>query len=130
MILLDTHVVIWLALNPEKISQKAIRAIKDARKRGGGLAISGITLYEIACLAARNRVAFQGPVGSFLDEVEKRFAVKPITSRICVETMSLPISYPKDPMDRMIGATAVVEGMPLVTADIQIQNSGAVPSIW
>jgi len=42
----------------------------------------------------------------------------------------MPISYPCDPMDRIIGATAIVEGLPLVTADTHIQASKAVATIW
>jgi PIN domain nuclease of toxin-antitoxin system len=130
VILLDTHVVIWLGLNPERISRSAILAIEELRNKQMTPAISGVTLYEIALLAARNRVAFRSPVEAFLDEVENRFDVKPITARICAETMRLPDSYPKDPMDRIIGATAIVEGCPLITADAVIQASKAVATVW
>ncbi len=67
---------------------------------------------------------------SFVFEVEKRFVVLPITGRICVRAFSLPEGYPKDPADRIIGATALVEGLTLVTADGQIRKSRAVPTIW
>ena len=53
-----------------------------------------------------------------------------MTGRICMEAVSLPSSYPKDPSDRVIGATALVEGLSLITADREIRKSGAVPTIW
>jgi PIN domain nuclease of toxin-antitoxin system len=130
VILLDTHVLLWLALNPEKLSRNAVSAIRNGRGDRGGLAISGITLYEIALLAAKGRVNLRTSAESFLDEVEAQFVVKPITGRICAETMRLPAAYPKDPMDRLIGATAIVEGLTLITADAAIQSSKAVSTLW
>jgi PIN domain nuclease of toxin-antitoxin system len=62
--------------------------------------------------------------------VERRFAVLPITGRICVQAFEFPVNYPKDPADRIIGATAVIEGLKLVTADQAIRQSKAVPTIW
>jgi PIN domain nuclease of toxin-antitoxin system len=56
--------------------------------------------------------------------------VKPITSEIAVAAMELPPSYPGDPMDRIIGATALVEGLKLITSDAMIQRSKAVQTIW
>ena len=130
MILLDTHVLIWLAFYPEKLSRKAALAIRDARENHGGLAISGVTLYEAALLAARGRIELRTSVESFLDEVESRFVIKPITGRICAEAQRFPDSYPKDPMDRIIGATAIVEDIALITADGPIRKSKMVPTIW
>lgn len=50
MILVDTHVVLWLALQPERISKKARRTIEDARRGGQGIGISDIALLEISTL--------------------------------------------------------------------------------
>jgi PIN domain nuclease of toxin-antitoxin system len=130
VILLDTHVVLWLGLSPRKLSEDAISAIRKERDSRGGLAISGITLYEIALLSTKGRVNLHTSPESFLQELESQFVVKPITGRICAETMRLPDAYPKDPMDRMIGATAIVEGLRLVTADIAIQKSKVVETVW
>jgi PIN domain nuclease of toxin-antitoxin system len=67
---------------------------------------------------------------SFLQEVEFRFVVLPITGRACVRAMELPATYPKDPADRIIGATALVEGLPLLTADPEILQSKVIRTIW
>ena len=130
MILLDTHIVVWLAFHPEKLSRRAALAIRNARAQRGGLAISAVSVYEIAVLAAKRRIELRTSAESFLDEVETQFIVKPITGRICVETMRLPAIYPKDPMDRLIGATAIVEGLTLITADAAIQTSQAISTLW
>lgn len=130
MILLDTHVVAWLALEPTRISKKARAVIEETRHAGQGLAISDITLLEIATIESKGRIKLNASLETFLSEVEARFVVLPITGRVCVKAMRLPANFPKDPADRVIGATALVEGLPLVTADEGIQRSEAVRTIW
>ena len=130
MILVDTHVVVWLAFDQDRISAKAKGAIDDARKNADGLAISDITLLELATLAGEGRIRLDISLESFLQEVEARFVVLPISGRACARAMGFPASYPRDPADRIIGATALVEGLSLLTADREIRRSRAVRTIW
>jgi PIN domain nuclease of toxin-antitoxin system len=130
VILVDTHVVVWLAFDKDRISRKARTAIDDARKNAGGLAISDITLLELATLANKGRIRLDISLESFLQEVESRFVVLPITGRACARAIGFPATYPKDPVDRIIGATALVEGLSLLTADREIRRSRAVQTIW
>lgn len=130
MILLDTHVVAWLALDQTHISKNARAAINDARENGDGLAISDITLLELATLSSKGRIRLEISLESFLEEIEARFIVLPISGRACARALGLPATYPKDPADRIIGATALVEGMSLLTADREIRRSRALHTIW
>jgi PIN domain nuclease of toxin-antitoxin system len=130
LILLDTHVVVWLALAPDRVSRIARAAIDEARHDGSGLAICGITLLEIATANRNGRISLAMSLESFLRDVEERFVVLPISGRACARTLTLPASYPKDPADRVIGATALVEGMSLVTADREIRRAKVVRTIW
>ena len=130
VILVDTHVVIWLAGDQSRLSKNAREAIDGARTNGGGLAISSITLWELATLAGRGRIRLDVSLESFLGEVETRFTVLPITSRACVRALGLPAAYPKDPADRIIAATALVEGLPLLTADREIRRARALRTVW
>jgi len=130
LILLDTHVIVWLAFDQEQISSKARAAIDEARNRGVGLAISDMTLWEVGTLASRGRIQLGISLESFLQEVETRFVVLPITSRACARAIGFPSTYPKDPADRIIAATALVEGLSLITADREIRRSKLVPTIW
>ena len=130
MILVDTHVVVWLAFDQARLSKKAQAAIDDARQNGDGLAICAITLLELAALSRKGRIRLEISLESFLEEVESRFVVFPISGRACARALELPAAYPKDPADRIIGATALVEGLSLLTADREIRHAQAVRTIW
>ena len=130
MILVDTHVVVWLAFDQDRISRKARTAIDDARKNADGLAISDISLLELTTLASKGRIRLDISLEAFLQEVASRFVVLPISGRACARAMGLPATYPKDPADRIIGATALVEGLSLLTADRGIRRSRTVQTIW
>jgi PIN domain nuclease of toxin-antitoxin system len=130
MILADTHVVVWLAFDQDRLSSKARAAIDDARRNGDGLAISDITLLELTALFRKGRLQLSISLESFLREVETRFTVLPISGRACARSLGLPAAYPKDPVDRIIGATALIEGLSLLTADHQIRRSRAFHTIW
>jgi PIN domain nuclease of toxin-antitoxin system len=130
VILVDTHVVVWLAFDQKRISRRARAAIDLARGNADGLAISDISLLELATLVSKGRVALEISLESFLQEIESRFIVLPISGRACARAMGLPSNYPKDPADRVIGATALVEGLALITADREIRKSRALQTIW
>jgi PIN domain nuclease of toxin-antitoxin system len=130
VILLDTHVVLWMTSGPARLSAKAKATIEATRKNGEGLALCDITLLELATLASKGHINLSISLESLLRELEQRFTVLPISSRACARTMALSANYPKDPADRIIGATALVEGLPLLTADREIRRSKVVPTIW
>jgi len=129
MILLDTHVVIWLAGVPTKLSRKARAAILQGRA-GDGIGIAAVSLWELAWLAQNGRVRFAGTIDSFVRECTTKLVVFPITAEIAVRAAQFPVDFPKDPQDRLIGATALVSGIPLVTADEKIRTSKAISTIW
>ncbi len=128
--LLDTNVVLWLATDPKQISGKAQSSLAANRTQGYGLSISTTTLWEISLLAAKGKLAFDPSVDSFLQKLERLYNVLPITRHIALAGSRFSVAYPKDPADRQIGATALIHGMPLVTADKAIRTSGEVPTIW
>jgi PIN domain nuclease of toxin-antitoxin system len=130
VIVVDTHIVLWMAFEPSKLSSKARAAIAEARRSGGGLAICDVTLLELATAKARGRIHLETSLESFLSGVEARFVVLPITAQSSVRAAALAEDFPKDPADRIIAATALVEGASLITADANIRRSGAVPTIW
>ena len=129
MILLDTHALIWLANEPGKLSKKATEAIRTASGEGG-IAISAITLWELAWLATHGRIVTGGTPESFVERITSRTAIQPITPKVAVLANQLPPNYPGDPCDRLIGATAIAEGIALVTKDREIRNCKQIKTIW
>ena len=127
--LLDTHVLVWLTAEPEKLSQQASSALRRAN-RTGGLAISAITLWELAWLVTNGRLQVTGTVEAYLDEVSSRVAIRPITTKIAALANQFPADYSSDPCDRLIGATALAEGMVLVTKDARIRDCKQLRTLW
>ena len=129
MILLDTHVLIWAARDPAKLSKPAADALRTAGE-SGGLAISAITLWELAWLATHGRLSFTGTVDDFVQRLSSRTVIRPITFTIAVLASQLPTTYSSDPSDRLIGATAMSEGIALITKDRTIRNYKQIKTIW
>jgi len=128
VILLDSHVVVWLAESPEELSAGAVAAIRRERQRGE-LAISDTTLWELAWAISKGRMRVKG-ILDFLEMVERMFIVLPVTAAVADRTVRFSARYPKDPADRLIGATALVHGIDLVTRDVRIRASGEVSCVW
>ena len=129
MILLDTHVVAWAANDSKQLSREAASAIRRAR-RDGGLAVSAITVWELALLVARGKVQVYGSVETSLRLLLEGVTTLPITTEIAALATQFPDGYPHDPADRLIGATARAEGMTLVTRDERIRRSPLLKTVW
>ncbi|HEY3927628.1 MAG TPA: type II toxin-antitoxin system VapC family toxin [Candidatus Koribacter sp.] len=129
MIVLDTQAAVWTALEPARLSKDAAAAI-ERRGSSEGLAISVVTLVEVAWLLRRARIEYPGTIAAFLRRLTETFRVLPITVEIAEISAQFPAEYPKDPSDRVIGATAVSMGTVLVTSDRGIRESNAVHTIW
>lgn len=129
MILLDTHVLVWAVTEPKRLSRPAARAITRARK-GSGLAIAAITLWELAVLISRGHIQAYGTVDSSVRLLTEGVAIMALTPEIAALATQFPDDYPADPVDRLIGATARAEGLALVTRDVKIQKSPLLQTIW
>lgn len=131
MILLDTHALLWLTVTPRRLSRTATRAIERA-DRAGGVAISSITLWEIAQLVDDGRVKIDGSTERFLESLCQRseLTVLEITPEIAALAFQFPPGFPRDPADRLIGATARAHGLPLVTKDQPMQDCALVDTVW
>jgi PIN domain nuclease of toxin-antitoxin system len=118
-----------MSSDPGRLTAKARHQIVEAR-RESGLAVASITLWELAWLAENRRVLYSGSVEAFVRETISRVVVKSLNPEIVGVAAHMPDTYPKDPSDRLIGSTAIVGGMPLVTADEKIRSSGLVECVW
>jgi PIN domain nuclease of toxin-antitoxin system len=129
VILLDTHVLIWAVADSKRLSRAAASAIRRAR-RGDGLAVSAITAYEVAWQIASGRIQGYGTVETSVLRFLEGVTMRPITPEIAALAAQFPEDYPRDPADRLIGATARAEEMTLVTRDERIRRSPLIRTVW
>ena len=129
--LLDTHVLVWLALDPKRVSKEARKLIERARAKEG-LTIASITLWEIATLVARGRIAVQGTVANWTTQLlaTTGVAVLDLTPTIAELSTTFGPDYARDPADQIIGATARAHGLPLITADTRLLDCPLLKCIW
>ncbi len=131
MIVVDTHALIWDALTPNRLSPQAQAALALANQQDGIL-IADISLWEIAMLIQRGRIQIATDCHAFLNLLlqANKSRVMPISPQIAAQSMQLPVTINKDPADRLIVATALVENVPLLTADHNLRAAAPVKIIW
>ncbi len=129
MIVVDTHAVIWLTQEQDMLSAAALAVLIEGR-RDGRLAIADITLREIAFQLARRRVAVNTSFEEYLRFIESLFRILPINGQIADRSTRFSPSFPRDPADRLIAATALVYDARLVTKNELIRASGEVNCVW
>lgn len=126
VILLDTHVLVWLALDHRKISKAAKRALSAQR------AISGISLREIAALTRAGRLEVDGDLSEWLGDALRTHQIEiiPIDVAIAARSVRIADQFHGDPTDQLIAATAIELDVALITADERLRSSSAVRTIW
>lgn len=131
MILLDTHVLIWDALTPARLSAPARQAIAEANQ-SDGILVCDISLWEIAMLVQKGRVQVDADCQAFINLIlqANRTTVQAITPQIAALAVGLPPAINQDPADRLIVATALAEDVALVTADSNLQAAEMVSTLW
>jgi len=131
VIVLDTHALIWWADAGSKLSKKA-RQATQAQARRRELVASAISVFEIVTLERRGRLAFKTPVSERLADLRKlpELTIHPVTDEIAERAGSLGDVFPGDPADRIVAATALVLGVPLVTHDTKLLDVPSLPTVW
>lgn len=113
-LLLDTHVLIWAAISPEKLSAEARGLIEDFSNT---LYFSAASLWETAINFGLNRPDFTLEPTLFAAALtENGFTELPISARHAIRVPHLPPIY-KDPFDRLLIAQALTDGILLLTGD-------------
>ena len=116
LLLLDTHVLVWLLEGERRLGDET-RRLADSAARVDALLVSAITFWEVAMLSRRQRLTLGQPVATWRQKVlELGIGEVAVTGDIGVLAAEFP-DFPTDPADRIIAATALVRGATLVTAD-------------
>ena len=130
-VLLDTHILVWWRVDPTRLSKPQASLLLEMEDRREPVAISAITLREIAWMVASGRLEIAISLDAWMDEIETNpfLMIIPITPGIAVESVRLGAGFPRDPADQIIVATARRHGLRLMTADDKIRRWGKVPLV-
>jgi PIN domain nuclease of toxin-antitoxin system len=128
-LLLDTHVLVRWLIAQNRLSREQNRTLRRAIAHTEPVALSAVTLLEIAILASRGSLVFKGGLNTFLEDVRSNpvFRVFPLSFEIALDVASLGAL--QDPADRAIVATARIHQLRLLTSDQRIIDSKLVPVI-
>lgn len=130
MIVLDTHAWLWALSKPSELSASASEALDDSTT----VAVSAISIWEVAMLVQRDRIRMSQPVPAFMQAVfaqDRRFREVPVDGAIAIEAINLKSEgLTGDPADQMILATAKRLGAKLVTKDRQLREFAPDLTIW
>jgi len=127
-LLLDTHVIVRFLMESKKLSREQIRMLEAATRRGEPVALSAVSLIELAMLTEEGRLRI--PLDEIFDVLRANplFRILPLTFEIAADVASLGRNL-RDPADRAIVATARVHRLRLVTSDQRIIESKLVPVV-
>jgi PIN domain nuclease of toxin-antitoxin system len=117
-VLLDTHVLHWWSAEPERVSKAARRTLEGAEE----CVVAAISWYELAWLAKQERIALNVPIRAWLEGLASQVRTLTLTPAIADTAAALPASFPGDPADRLIYATAIEHGLTLLTKDRAIRD--------
>jgi PIN domain nuclease of toxin-antitoxin system len=126
-VLLDTHAVLWALTDDPRLGKKARKTINETGP--DNLAISDMTLLEIALLTDRGRISLSGTRKILLEEVATAFRVLSINPAIAGKAMTLNVEH-ADPFDRVIAATAWHHKMILLTRDRHLTACPDIRTLW
>jgi PIN domain nuclease of toxin-antitoxin system len=132
--LLDTQAWIWSVLDHPRLSRRARQAL-GATSPPERVGIAAISLKEAAWHLAHGRIAIDQTFGPWplwlrTAALSPYIEVLPLTVDVAIESEQLGRSFPADPADRLIAATARVHDVTLITADRLVRKSGAVRTLW
>jgi PIN domain nuclease of toxin-antitoxin system len=117
-------------MDPRKLSRKAEARLRAAEDSSEAVAISCMTLWEIAYKNSRKQLELFIPCDQFLSELEADFVVLPVDRQVAMHAAGLSGPFPKDPMDRLIAATALANDLTLITADGKIRKANLCKVLW
>jgi PIN domain nuclease of toxin-antitoxin system len=129
VIVLDTHALLWWAMDPDKLSAPAVASLRDMEHHGGFA--SAISLWELGVKIQRGKLELGISIEEFARRIDRTQTVEILAVDTATWRRSLDLPWDhRDPADRVIVATAVLRGVPLLTADAEIRRFPGIECIW
>jgi PIN domain nuclease of toxin-antitoxin system len=131
MIIIDTHVWLWLLHDPSQLSNAAREQI-EIEEAQNGILVSAISVWEIAVKSSLGKLALPLPIDDWyaLAKSHSGIVIEPLNPEDAIASTQLPGDFHKDPADRIIVAMARRYNVPLITCDNNILRYPHVKTIW
>jgi PIN domain nuclease of toxin-antitoxin system len=128
----DTHTIIWYLQSPEKLSTNALTSLDDALNNGESIFISAISLVEMNYLVEKNRIPASSleQLLQLIDDPLVNLVGIPLDTQVAKAFTQIPREIVPEMGDRIIAATSLYLGLPLVTKDHKIRNLSNIQTIW
>jgi PIN domain nuclease of toxin-antitoxin system len=131
MIIIDTHVWLWLLHDPSQLSNAAREQI-EIEEAQNGILVSAISVWEIAVKSSLGKLALPLPIDDWyaLTKSHSGIVIEALNPEDAIASTQLPGDFHKDPADRIIVAMARRYNVPLITCDNNILKYPYVKTIW
>ncbi len=129
-LLLDTHTLLWWTFQRGKLSRSGKAALNRAEREGYPIYISSISIWEVGVKIRKGKLNIGMPVDRYAAILKsvKNFYLLSVTTQVWLKNLQLDWDH-RDPADRTIVASALIKGLPLLTYDAVIRQSGVVQVI-
>lgn len=129
MILLDTHALLWWALDPKRLSATAAGLVAEMERQGGFA--SSISIWELGVKVRRGQLDLGIPIDELARRIRLSGAVEllPVDTRTWLRSLALDWDH-RDPADRVIVATALLNDVPILTKDAMMHAFEGVTTVW
>jgi PIN domain nuclease of toxin-antitoxin system len=128
----DTHAIIWYLRSPKKLSTNALTSLDNALTNGESIFISAISLVEMNYLVEKNWIPTSSleQLLQLIDDRLVKLVVVPLDTPVARAFTQIPREIVPEMGDRIIAATSLYLGLPLVTKDHKIRNLSNIQTIW
>ena len=128
----DTHTIIWYLRSPEKLSTNAVNALDNALNNDESIFISAISIVEMNYLVEKNRIPSSSleQLLQIIDDPLVNLFVVPLDIPVAKAFTQIPRDIVPEMGDRIIAATSLYVGLPLVTKDYKIRNLSNIRTVW
>ena len=129
MIVLDTHALLWWALDPDQLSSRASDLVAQMERRGGFA--SSISVWELGIKIQRGKLDLGIDIEEFARRVRMSGVVEllPVDATVWLRSLALEWDH-RDPADRVIVATALLNDVPVLTKDETIHACEGITALW